>query len=76
MDILIYTSNPVLLSYRPCDNCRLNGAMHDHQWLGTPIGKQPQVRPRSRWGGSIKVGVGEMCGDGGRLLEVAEDRLR
>jgi len=50
--------------------------MLDHQWVGKPIGKHPQVRPRSRWGGNIKIGVGEICGDDGRWLEVGENRLR
>jgi len=44
--------------------------------VGKPIGKHPQVRPRNRWGDIIKVGVGEIGGDDGRCLEVAEDRLR
>jgi len=50
--------------------------MHDHQWVGKPIGKCPQLRPRSRWGDNTKVGVEEICGYDGTCLEVTEDRLR
>jgi hypothetical protein len=71
-----YTGDPVLLSYSLCDNCRLNGATHGHQRVGKPIGKHPQVKPRSRWEGNIKIGVEEICGDDGRWLDVAEGRFR
>jgi len=44
--------------------------------VGKPEGKRPLGRPRRRWEDNIKMGLREVGGGCGDLMELAQDRDR